>query len=321
MRPAMLPDHPPDARALDRARGCLLGLAVGEALGRPLEALPPERATAALAAEPRLAAGGDQAQMAALLAESLLAQGRLDPADLSHRLVGWVRGGARDVGRVAARALYLQSQGEPWADAARVAWEQTHPRGATAEALARAAPLALLAAADERALARDALAASAVTHFDPRCRWSAAALALLLARLWRGAGQGLPGAVLGLVGERHVLRALEAVPTLMPAHLVVRNEAILVLQAATWCALNEDDFAAALRRAVGLGGPTPLLGAACGALAGARFGAEAIPDTWRAALPDAGRLVALAEELVRLRPGPPRPGPGPERRNGPARAR
>jgi ADP-ribosyl-[dinitrogen reductase] hydrolase len=317
----MLPARPPDPRTLDRARGCLVGLAVGEALGRPLEALTPEQAAAALASEPRLAAGGDQAAMAALLAESLLANGRLDPVDLSRRLVEWVRGGARDVGRVAARALYLQGQGEPWADAARAAWEEAHPRGASAEALARAAPLALLPIADERALARDALAASAVTHFDPRCRWGAAALALLAARLWRGAGQGLPGAVLGLVGERHVLRALEAVPTLVPTQLTARNEVILVLQAATWCALNEDDFAAAVRRAVGLGGPAPLLGAACGALAGARFGAAAIPDAWRAALPDAGRLERLADALARLAPRPPLPGPGPERRNGPTRGR
>jgi ADP-ribosyl-[dinitrogen reductase] hydrolase len=97
-----------DARALDRARGCLVGLAVGEALGRPLEALTPAQARESLAEGPRRARDpGDQAQMAALVAESLLARGQLDPADLSQRLVGWVRGGARDVGRVAARALYL----------------------------------------------------------------------------------------------------------------------------------------------------------------------------------------------------------------------
>src|SRR5438045_1894624 len=115
----------PDARSLDRARGCLVGLAVGEALGRPLEALTAAHAQAALAAGPRPAGdSGDQAQMAALVAESVLAHGRLDPADVSRRLVEWVRGGARDVGRVAARALYLQSEGEPWADSARLAWEE-----------------------------------------------------------------------------------------------------------------------------------------------------------------------------------------------------
>ena len=36
-----------------------------------------------------------------------------------------------------------------------------------------------------------------MTHFDPRCRWSAAALNLMAARFLRGAGQGLPGAILG----------------------------------------------------------------------------------------------------------------------------
>src|SRR5581483_2676023 len=314
MPPTPPPLHP---RALDRARGCLLGLAVGEALGRPLEALSAEQVRAALAAGPRLASdAGDQAAMAAIVAESLLEHGRLDLRDLSRRLVAWTRGGARDVGRVAARALYLQSQGQPWADAARVAWEEAHPRGATAEALTRGVALPLLPAGDEQTLARDSLAVSALTHFDPRCRWSAAALNLLIARLWQGAGQGLPGAILGLVGERHVYRALEAVPTLTPSQLPARNEALLVLQTAAWSALNEDDFPAAVARALGRGGPTPLLGAAAGALAGARFGARAIPPDWRAALPDAARLEALADRLTVLASPHAAPGLAPERSNG-----
>src|SRR5829696_3795747 len=96
--------NPTDARFLDRARGCLVGLAAGEALGRPLEALTREQARRELAAAPRLATGrGDQAAMAMLIAESLLAHGRFNPADAAQRLQEWVRGGARDVGRVAAR--------------------------------------------------------------------------------------------------------------------------------------------------------------------------------------------------------------------------
>ena len=315
------PREPLGERLLDRARGCLLGLAVGEALGRPLEALSREQAHSDLVDGPRLATGsGDQASMATLLAENLLAHhGRLEPLDLSRRLVEWVRGGARDVGRMAARALYLQSQGEPWADSARTAWEENQPRGATAEALARGAPLALLPRREEQALIRASLAASALTHFDPRCRWGAAAFNLLLARLWRGAGQGLPGAILGLIEERHVYRALEEVPTLVVAQLVSRNDVLMVLQAATWCTLNGDDFASSVLSAVGLGGAAPLLGAACGALAGARFGARGIPDAWLAALPDGSRLADLAEKLTRSSPLPVKPGIQPERRNGPPR--
>src|SRR4051812_5886129 len=265
-----IPD--PDARLLDRARGCLIGLAVGEALGRPLEALTPDQVRQALAEGPRIASSpGDQAAMAALLAESLIERGRLDPRDVSKRLVEWTRGGARDVGRTAARALYLQSQGEPWADAARLAWEETQPRAGSAEALARGVPLALVAGQLDQALVRASLAASAVTHFDPRSRWGAAALNLMVARWVRGAGQGLPGAILGLIEERHVFRALEAVPTLVLGQLQSRNEVLAILQVGAWCALDAGDFAAAVRGAVGLGGAAPLAGAVTGALAGARF--------------------------------------------------
>ncbi len=306
-------------RLRDRAHGCVLGLALGEALGRPLESLTHQQARQELTNAPRLATGrGDQAAMAMLLAESLLQRGRLDPGDLSARLREWMRGGARDVGHVAARALYLQGQGQPWADSARAAWEEQATRAATAEALVRGAPLALRPDVDEETLARASLAASAVTHFDPRCRWAAAALNLMLARLLRGAGQGLPGSILGLVQERHVFRALEAIPTLMEGQLEARNDALLTLQAAAWCALNSNDFRAAVLTAVSLGGASPLVGAACGALVGARWGANQIPAEWLAALPDAPELIRLADSLIQQRP-PELPGLAPERRNGPTR--
>src|SRR5689334_22985960 len=101
----------------DRARGCVLGLAVGDALGTTHEF---ERLQApafpALATGPlRTITGGgpfgvergqvtDDTQLACCLASSLLATGRLDPEDLGARYLEWKRH-AFDIGQQTALSL------------------------------------------------------------------------------------------------------------------------------------------------------------------------------------------------------------------------
>jgi hypothetical protein len=66
----------------DRCRGVLLGLAAGGRNGGPV-------------------------RMAVRLAESLLALGRFDPADIVARYLRWWREGAFETGPVSGRALEL----------------------------------------------------------------------------------------------------------------------------------------------------------------------------------------------------------------------
>src|SRR4051812_23585124 len=96
------PDDPgaaPDRAETDRAVGALLGLAVGDALGTTLEFSKRNSKpyhTEMLGGGPfRLRHGEwtDDAAMALALADSLLARGTLDPADLMRRFVDWWRKG------------------------------------------------------------------------------------------------------------------------------------------------------------------------------------------------------------------------------------
>src|SRR4051812_26725987 len=83
----------------DRFKGCLLGLAVGDALGTPLE-FTPQHAVVPLAG---MVGGGpfrlkpgqwtDDTSMALCLAESLLAAGGFDARDQLKRYVRWWRSG------------------------------------------------------------------------------------------------------------------------------------------------------------------------------------------------------------------------------------
>jgi ADP-ribosyl-[dinitrogen reductase] hydrolase len=84
----------------------------------------------------------------------------------------------------------------------------------------------------------------------------------------------------------------------------------LTLAQAVWALRTSDSFAAALRRAVDLGGDTDTVACVTGALAGATWGVQAIPPSWTAvihgAVPgdpepvasDHGTLVALSLRLA-----------------------
>ena len=101
---------------LDRARGCAVGAAVGDALGMPLE-FGPRQPLGGLVWEMRpgrLPAGTftDDTEMALAVADSLLACSVLDGKDLAQRFVAWYRAGPADVGIHTRAVLSRMATGE-----------------------------------------------------------------------------------------------------------------------------------------------------------------------------------------------------------------
>src|SRR6516164_7773923 len=90
----------------EQARGTLLGLAVGDALGAPLEFSSPATATAAAASGLEMSGGGpwlpgewtDDTAMALCLAESIVDHRLLDLDDLACRYAAWAASGPKDIG-------------------------------------------------------------------------------------------------------------------------------------------------------------------------------------------------------------------------------
>ena len=95
-----------DPAQKDRARGCLLGLAIGDALGARLEFVPRDSHPAVR----DLVGGGpfdlapgewtDDTSMALGLADSLIACHGLDAADLMNRFLRWFQRGENAVNGV-----------------------------------------------------------------------------------------------------------------------------------------------------------------------------------------------------------------------------
>ena len=173
---------PSGLEGLSRARGALLGLACGDALGTTLElespALPPPFPALLTGPHRTITGGGpfhllpgqvtDDTQMAVCLATSLRVKGGYNVADAARRYEAWA-GVAFDKGGQTSAALELVAAGVPAEDAGRKVWAQGGRQAAGNGSLMRTAPIGVLLAGSATQRRKAALLDSAVTHFDPRC--------------------------------------------------------------------------------------------------------------------------------------------------------
>lgn len=172
----------------DRARGALLGLAVGDALGTTYEfdaleqldypALATGPATDVVGGGPfGLIAGQvtDDTQLAICLARSLAERGGLDIAEVAARYVAWSEH-AFDIGNQTRAAIDRLEAGEPATSAGLGVWRNSERRPAGNGSLMRTAPIGVAyakRAPDE--LIDAAMTDSLITHADPRCVLACAA--------------------------------------------------------------------------------------------------------------------------------------------------
>jgi ADP-ribosyl-[dinitrogen reductase] hydrolase len=295
----------------EQTRGCLLGLAVGDALGAPLEFSRPASAAAAVADGLEMTGGSgwdpgewtDDTTMALCLADSLLESGLpLDLEDLAHRYAAWAAAGPKDIGITTRAALAgASSAGQARENAHR--YHQNTGRSAGNGTVMRAAPIAL--ATDARTEASQAARADAVlTHYDPAA--GACSAALCAAILSIGAGEDPVRAALD-EAELHadVCQALAHVERGEPERIAelaggpLAGVAWTTLAVGIW-ALAQYDYEAGVQWAISLGGDTDTNAAVTGALIGFRDGAAAIPERWLGPLRERERIESVAEGLSTL---------------------
>ncbi|WP_329499755.1 ADP-ribosylglycohydrolase family protein [Kitasatospora herbaricolor] len=307
-----------------RAAGAVVGSAVGDALGAPYEFGPAgafsERFPPAAGPGGMRAGGGweageatDDTQMAVHLAESLLECGGLDLPDVFARFRRWAADDPKDIGLQTEDVL---TNGMPWDQAAAVHF-QVNLRAAGNGSLMRAAGSAVYFAPAGRAATMDAARRiAALTHGD-RAAWEGTAVLHELLRVALAGGDPLEALpeTLALVDTEHRGRYTAVLaPDWHPGLATEFNGAVWpCLGSAVWALRGTSSFPDALRAAVDVGGDTDTVAAVTGALAGARYGFEAIPAPWteplHVPLPGAGGRVLRLPELLslaeRLREGPP----------------
>jgi ADP-ribosyl-[dinitrogen reductase] hydrolase len=297
-------------RMTDRYRGCLLGLACGDALGGPVEFKSRDEIARHWPDGLREFVGGgwlnltpgeitDDTQMTVALAESLAAHPELDMDDVGARFVAWLKSNPKDVGATTRRALGLLALGASW----REAGEQAGRGGQAAGngTVMRCAPVALRFRSDSARLRRASIDTAAITHVDPRCTWGAVAVNQAIAHLLDGGSkETVAAAAIEGVENDDVRRAVLDAAERDRADVKSGGFVLDTIGAAFWCLARHDEFENAVVAAVALGDDADTTGAVAGALAGACFGASAIPARWRDLLEPRAELERLADQLLTL---------------------
>lgn len=297
----------------DRASGVLLGLACGDALGRPVEFASGEEITATHGRLSEMVGQGtwnqpagtitDDTEQALCIARSVAEREAFDPQDVADRFVAWYNTNPFDIGTMTRRALSRLESGEPWDQAGKAVWEAS-PEGQNAGngSVMRCPPIAVAFAKTPEELVAASRDSSRITHADPRCTEGCAVLNLTIAGLLGDVDRPLRNALETLkpaVPDEldGVLRPLVrgATPELKTSGYVVHT-----LQTALHDGLTAESAEEAIVTAVNRGGDTDTIGAVAGAVAGARFGADALPERWLAAIDETAELRSLADGLAEV---------------------
>ncbi len=300
--------------ALERYRGCLLGLAVGDAVGTTLEFRPQgtfKPIDDMLGGGPfQLQAGEwtDDTSMALCLAASLVECETFDARDQMRRYLRWrdegymaSNGVCFDIGGTVAAALHIfERTGNPFAGS-------IDPATAGNGSLMRLAPVPLSYANRPEMAIEQAANSSRTTHGAATavdaCRY--------FAGLIIGASRGEAKEVLLSPGYCPVLSYWQDHPlapeiaaiaagsfkTRNPPQIRGTGYVVNSLEAALWAFYFSTTFRDGCLLAVNLGDDADTTGAIYGQLAGAFYGEENIPLGWREKIVLRNGILSLAQQL------------------------
>lgn len=298
------------SRALDerdRIRGCLLGLAVGDAVGTTVEFQP----RGSFPPLTDMTGGGpfelepgqwtDDTSMALCLATSLIERQGFDPVDQMDRYCRWSASGylssngfCFDIGNTVSAALSrYRTTGDPFSGS-------TDPRAAGNGSLMRLAPVPMFYHPDRKRMRHYCGESSRTTHCAPECIDACRLFGDMLARAFDGA----PKPDILFSKEPLAVRsaALQAIARgdyrgMNVDDLSGSGYVVHCLEAALWCFLTTESFAAAILQAANLGDDADTTAAVCGQIAGAFYGESGIPAHWLERLAMREDIEALADQL------------------------
>ena len=246
-------------------RDCVLGLAVGDALGVPYEFMRRDSFTCTDMVghgthDQPAGTWSDDTSMTLAILDSFRELGRIDEDDIRSRFCDWCENNAYacdrlfDIGNATAAALRLGHG---------LAGERDNGNGS----LMRTVPLAFTPATDD-----EVRAVSAITHAHPISTEACVRMVHAARDLIAGASAREVAAAYGVDADK--------------ARDDVRSTGFVLAtyDAALWCLANTGTYADCALMAVNLGDDTDTTGAVAGALAGIVYGEASIPSSWLARL-------------------------------------
>jgi ADP-ribosyl-[dinitrogen reductase] hydrolase len=294
---------------LDRYRGCLLGLATGDAVGTAVEFQP----RGSFPPVTDMTGGGvfglqpgqwtDDTSMALCLAASLLECGGFDAEDQMRRYLRWYdegyyssTGKCFDIGGATREALErFRTSGKPMSGSVSQA-------KAGNGSLMLLAPAVMFYAANRIQARLYAEKSSRTTHAAKECLEACALFADMLVQALNGASKE---AILfdsyadKIFSEKLLAIASGTYRKKSVGHIRGSGYVADCLEAALWCFWTTDSFEQAVLAAANLGDDADTTAAVCGQIAGAFYGAAGIPAHWLEKLCRREEITILAEQLAK----------------------
>lgn len=299
---------------LDKCKGALLGLAIGDALGTTLEF----KSHGSFKPLTDLIGGGafglpagkwtDDTSMALCLADSLIIKNEFDAFDQLERYVNWYRKGYNsstntcfDIGNATRQALFLfEDTGQPYCGS-------TDKYSAGNGSIMRLAPIPIRYYTNKNDLIKYAALSSRTTHAAIQCVEACEFMACLIAEAIRGTSKK------ELLDANYILNNyFSEKPITDPAILEVINgsyktkeppqiygsgHVVRTLEAVLWAFYHTDNFEKGALKVVNLGDDADTTGAVYGQIAGAYYGMSGIPQPWLQKLYRGFDMEVMAEVL------------------------
>jgi ADP-ribosyl-[dinitrogen reductase] hydrolase len=291
----------------ERFRGCLLGLAAGDAVGTTVEF----RSRGSFTPLSDMVGGGpfqlkpgewtDDTSMALCLAKSLVEQNGFNADDQMKRYCKWYQEGylssngrCFDIGNTVRKALVqYQRTGDPFSGSAEAF-------SAGNGSIMRLAPVVMFFYPDRAQTLHYAEESSRTTHAAHECLDACRLLAeiLYLALAGKEKEEVLSGVSSdGIVSSAIQEIALEGYRGKASEEIHGTGYVVASLEAALWSFWVTDSFRDAILTAANLGDDADTTAAVCGQVAGAYYGESGIPQAWLERLVMAEAIRGIADEL------------------------
>lgn len=289
----------------DRSRGCLVGLAVGDAIGTTLEFRP--RGTFKPITD--MIGGGhfclkkghwtDDTSMALCLGHSLVESAGFNPHDQMLRYCDWMDNGYMssigscfDVGVGVSSALRrFQKTGEPFSGS-KARWSSGNG------SIMRLAPVPIFYHQQPDQALHFGGESSRTTHASALCIDACRYLSLLLAGLISGEEKQHFNN-LDYAPQTEEISEIKSGSFISKPYDQLTGSGYVIesLESALWCFINTDSFEACVLAAANLGNDADTTAAIAGQLAGAHYGHCGIRPDWLEALHLHDEICGLADAL------------------------
>jgi ADP-ribosyl-[dinitrogen reductase] hydrolase len=305
LHPSSLILHPSSESALyDRALGAYLGLACGDALGATVEFLTAREIKAQLGVHRELTGGGwlrlkpgqitDDTEMSLFLGQAIIESKGWNLTAAADAFAAWLKSKPVDVGATCRRGIRrYMLQGV-------VHGPESDTDGGNGAAM-RNLPVALFTLGDDDLLARCSLEQAHITHHHALSDAGTLALGRMVQVLLAGGGVKGCRPVASRLVEDYKTFKFDPYPGRASGYIVDTMQTVL------YHFFYTDSFESCVVETVNRGEDADTTGALAGMLAGALYGASAIPKRWLDKLDFhvVKQIEQQVEGLLRLAPAKP----------------